>query len=312
MLGLTGCGPINGIFARRDLIEGAKAYKERNYVEAEKRFRSAMSLDPSQKTAQLFLARTLHSVYASNRSQTAKAEEAITVYKQVLAGDPGDNASFKAVANLFETMGRKDDLQKWLLDRTADTKVPSDQRAEAFTSLAAKDNTCANEITDIEPVKKTVEKDGKATFVFTKPANAADYEKLIGCVKEGTGYIDNALKLDDGDVTNKAKSIDIKSLSDADLSTKNEVIKKFESAWSYKTSLLIQNSRISEMDGKTPEKDAFKKEAEEARQHFLDLAGVRKAMEDEKEARRKKAEEEKAPGGAKSAASDDSNTNSAK
>jgi tetratricopeptide (TPR) repeat protein len=304
MLGLTACGPINSIFARRDLIEGAKAYKDRNYAEAEKRFRSAMDLDPTQKTAQLFLARTLHSVYAADRNQVAKAEEAIKVYKEVLASTPADSASFKAVANLYETMGRKDDLHNWLIARTTAANVPNDQKAEAFVSLAAKDNTCANEITDVEPVKKTVEKDGKATFVFSKPENPADYEKLKKCIDEGMAYIDQALALESED-TKTAKTLDIKTLDDKTLNEKNDLIKKFESAWSYKTSLQVQGSRLAEMDGRAADKDDLKKKSEDSRKNFLDLAGVRKAIEDEKELRRKAAEDE-AMGGKKG---DDSNSN---
>jgi len=228
MLGLSACGPINSIFARRDLIEGAKAYKDRNYAEAENSFRSAMKLDPNQKQAQLFLARTLHSEYAADRSQVAKADEAIGVYKMVLAGDPADNSSFKAVASLLETMGRKDDVQKWLLDRTTQTVVPNDQKAEAFTSLAAKDNTCANEISDIEPVKKTVTKGDKSEYVFTKPANPDDYEKLKRCIAEGTDYIDKALAIEPPE-SKSAKSVDVTKLDDKKL---NELRDKIASAGS--------------------------------------------------------------------------------
>jgi tetratricopeptide (TPR) repeat protein len=292
MLSMTGCGQINSIFARRDIIEGAKAYKDRNYAEAEKRFRNAMSLDPSQKTARLFLARTLHSVYAADRNQLPKAEEAITEYKNVLKDNPADSASFKAVANLLETMGHKDDLKNWLLERTTAPGVPEDQKAEAFVSLAAKDNTCANEISDIEPVKKTVTKGDKSEFVFTKPANPADYEKMKACIAEGTGYIDQALALE-SQKSKDAKNINIKSLSDPDLVSTNNLIKTFESAWSYKTSLQVQASRLAEMDGNAAQKDSFKKDSDVSRQRFLDLAGVRKAMEDEIEYRRKKAEEDK-------------------
>lgn len=290
-LSLTGCGPINSIFARRDLIEGAKAYKDRNYAEAEKRFRNAMDLDPSQKTARLFLARTLHSVYAADRNQAAKAEEAMVVYKDVLKDNPADSSSFKAVASILETMGRKDDVKKWLLDRTTGADVPNDQKAEAFVSLAAKQNTCANEISDIDPVKKTVQKDGKSTFVFTKPANPADYDKFKACVDEGTGYIDKAIALEPQQ-SKDAKSINVTALSDKDLATANDVIRKFESAWSYKTSLQVQAMRLADMDGRTADRDALKASSEEGRKRFLDLAGVRKAMEDDKEARRLKAEEE--------------------
>jgi len=309
VLGLSACGPINSIFARRDLIEGAKAYKDRKYDEAEKRFRNAIRLDPNQKQAQLFLARTLHSMYAADRSQVTKAEEAIGEYKKVLANDPADNSSFKAVANLYEIMGRKDDLQKWLLDRTTAPNVPSDQQAEAFTSLAAKDNTCANEISDIEPVKKTVEKAGKAEYVFTKPENPADYDRFKQCVAEGTAYIDKAIALEPPE-SKSAKTVDIKTLDDKGLNKLNDVVKKFESAWSYKTSMLVQNSRLAEMDGRAADKDSFKKQSEEARKNFLDLASVRKAIDDEKEARRKAAEEEKTGGRGGSSSNSNANGNS--
>jgi tetratricopeptide (TPR) repeat protein len=307
MLGLSACGPINSIFARRDLIEGAKAYKDRNYAEAERRFRSAMTLDPTQKQAQLFLARTLHSEYAADRGQVGKAEEAITQYKEILKGQPDDSSSFKAVASLLETMGRKEEVQKWLLDRTTQAGVPDDQKAEAYTSLAAKDNTCANEISDIEPVKKTVEKAGKAEFVFSKPASTEDYEKFKKCIAEGTDYIDKALAIEPKE-SKEAKSVNIKSLDDKALAKLNDLVKKFESAWSYKTSLLVQNSRLAEMDGRAADKDSYKKESDGARQSFLDLAGVRKAIEDEIEARRKAAEEAKTVG--KGGGGGDTNSNS--
>ena len=311
MLGLSACGPINSIFARRDLIEGAKAYKDRNYAEAEKRFRSAMTLDPGQEQARLFLARTLHSEYAADRAQVAKAEEAITVYKQVLAAHPDDSASFKAVANLLETMGRKDDAQKWLLDRTTQAGVPDDQRAEAYTSLASKDNTCANEISDIEPVKKTVEKAGKAEFVFSKPANPADYDKMKQCIAEGMGYIDKALAIEP-QASKDAKNVNIKPLNDKDLSTLNELVKKFESAWSYRTSLLVQSSRLAEMDGRAADKDSFKKDSDVARVRFLELAGVRKSIDDEIELRRKAAEDEKTIGKGGAASNSNSAANTTK
>ncbi len=51
----TGCGKILG---RKDLVDGAQAYKDRKFDEAERLFRSASQRDPEQKIAQLFLART--------------------------------------------------------------------------------------------------------------------------------------------------------------------------------------------------------------------------------------------------------------
>jgi hypothetical protein len=263
MLATTGCGSI---IARKNVVDGAKAYQNRKYDLAESLFRSAMTWDPTQKTAVLFLARTLHSQFAADRKQTAKADEAISVYKQVLADKPDDDSSFKAVANLLETMQKKDDLKVWLEQRAANENVPGVQRADAYTSLASKEYSCANEISDIEPVKKTVEKAGKAEFVFTKPALPADYDKLKSCVAKGTELIDKAIALNDAS----------------------------DSIWSYKTSLLVQQARIAEMDGNADGKVKFKAEADKAKLRFQELADTRRKKEEAEAAKKKEEEDKKA------------------
>lgn len=267
----SGCTFYNSVMARKDVVDGAEAFKGRKFEQAEELFRSAVNRAPEgskeQKTAQLFLARTLHSEFAANRTQTPKATAAIEEYKKVLAVDPADNSSFKAVANLYENLGQMDDWRKWLTDRAGNEAVPPEQRAEAFTSLAAKENSCANEITDIEPVKKTVIKDNKPQFVFSKPENPADLERLKGCIEKGTELINKAMELD----------------------------KNNESVWSYKTSLLVQNMRLAEMEGRAADKDKFKAEADTAKAEFTRLADIARKKREEEEAR-KKAEEAAAKG----------------
>jgi hypothetical protein len=66
----------------------------------------------------------------------------------------------------------------------------------------------------------------------------------------------------------------------------------FESAHSYKASLLIQSARLAEMDGRAADKDSLKKSAETAKAAFLNLTEVRKNVTDEQEARAKAKEEE--------------------
>jgi tetratricopeptide (TPR) repeat protein len=289
LLASTGC--IGRVMARKDIVDGAKAYKDRKFDEAERLFREALKWDPSQKTAEVFLARTLHSRFANDRKQTDLAEQAIAAYKKVLAADPKDESSFKAVANLLDTLGRPEELKDWLEKRAADTSVPPEQRGEAFTLLAAKHYSCANEITDQEPVKKTVVKGGgKAEFVFSKPEAPADYEKLKGCIASGTELINQALALETDEAKN-AKSKDIKSISDADLGSLGNRLKKFESMRSYETSLFVQNARLAEMEGKTPEKESFKQKSDEAKAKFSELAEVGKNIVAEQEARAKAKEE---------------------
>ena len=128
------------------------------------------------------------------------------------------------------------------------------------TKLAAKKYSCANDISDIEPVKKTVTKDGKPTFEFTKPQDPATFETFKKCIQEGTGLIDRAEKLD----TN----------SDA--------------VWSYKANMLIQQSRLAEMEGNKAQLDSLKAEADKAKARFSELSAARKAKEDAEHAKKRR------------------------
>src|SRR5689334_6631722 len=72
---------------RKNLIDGSKAYKDRNFVVAEQLFREAVACDPGAettegKTALIFLARTLHSEYIGHRQDTSKADDAIVEYNK--------------------------------------------------------------------------------------------------------------------------------------------------------------------------------------------------------------------------------------
>lgn len=262
------CSYYNKIFARKDLVDGGKAYKDRNFQKAEELFRSAISRDPSgqldeSKTAQLFLARTLHSEFIGNRQDTGRAEQAIAEYKNVLARDINDQSSFNAVANLLENLNRTDEWNKWVNDRANNEQVKPEQRAEALTKLAGKDYSCANDISDVEPVKKTVTKDGKQIFEFTKPTDTAKFDEFKQCVQRGSELIDKAEKLD----TN----------SDA--------------VWSYKANLLVQQMRLAEMEGNNTVKESLKEQAEKAKDRFTELATARKAKEDAAAEEQKKKEE---------------------
>ncbi len=73
----TNCSYYSRVIARKNLVDGGKAYKDRKFQEAEDLFRSAVTRDPGSpeaRTAQLFLARTLHSEYITNRQGNEKAE----------------------------------------------------------------------------------------------------------------------------------------------------------------------------------------------------------------------------------------------
>ncbi len=266
------CSFYNQVLARKDLVDGGKAYKDRKFQEAEELFRSAIARDPQGltkegKTAQLFLARTLHSEYIGKRDDSAKAEDAIKEYRAVLAEDVKDQSSFNAVANLLENLNRDDEWLKWVTERANNEQVPEVQRAEALTKLTAKKYSCANEISDAEAVKKTVKgKDGKDVFQFSKPEDPQAFETLKRCSQEGTELINRAEKLD----TN----------SDA--------------VWSYKANMLVQQMRVAEMDGNAQQKESLKADAEKAKERFTELAKIKKDKEEAIEAEKKAKEAEAA------------------
>ncbi len=288
------CSYYNRIIARKYLVDGAEAYKARKFDQAEQLFRDAVARDPEGetlegRTAQLFLARTLHSRYIGDRKDTARAEEAIQEYRKVLDKDITDNSSFKAIANLLDNLNRKEEAEKWVTDRTNNEAVPPDQRAEALTSLAAKQITCANEISDVDPVKKTIEKDGIASFQFTKPVDEKVFENLKQCIAKGTELIDRAIALEPDAIKNPA-DVDVKALSDLELVQKLELGKKFQSAWSYKANAYVQQMRLAEMEERPDDKESFKKKAEEARDKFTALSELDKRIAAEQESRKKAAE----------------------
>lgn len=281
----TNCSYYNRVLARKDLVDGATAYKGRKFPDAEKLFRQAVGRDPKGenvegKMAQLFLARTLHSIFIGNRSEKVKAEQAIAEYQKALILDPKDQSSYKAIASLYENLQRNDEWLTWVTKRSNDTTIPPEQRAEALTSLAAKKNTCANDISDTEATKKTVTKDGKQAFQFVKPAKPEDFQALVTCVDEGMKLIDQALSVEPDSVKNATK-MDIKGLSDVQLAKNQEVLKVFESARSYKASLLVQSMRIAEMENRTPDRDRIKGEADAARKSFVELSDVVKKIQAE-------------------------------
>ncbi|MFN0278359.1 MAG: hypothetical protein ACKVRN_07125 [Pyrinomonadaceae bacterium] len=298
----SGCSYYNQIMARKHLVDGSKSYKDRKFPQAEQLFREAIARDPQGKslegqTAQLFLARTIHSKFIGDRQRTDWAQDAINEYQKALQQNPKDQSSYKAIASLYDNLQKPDDWLKLVTARSANTNIPPEQRSEAFTSLAAKKNTCANEITDTDKTKKTVTKDGKQTFQFVKPESPEAYETLKVCIDDGMKLIDQALALETPDVKNAA-SINVKNMSDQELVAKQDLLKVYESARSYKASLIFQAMRLAEMDGRTPDRDRYKTEGDAARRHFLDLSDVVKKIEGEVD-ERVAAKEAEATGGDK-------------
>ena len=257
----SGCGVINRIRAKNELNEAARTYREGHFVEAEQHARKALELDSNNKTAPLFIARTVHAQYrtgVNTPENIAKAREAIEAYRTILQADPTNEEAYKAIAFLYEKIKEDDKLREWIIARANDGRVEAKKRAEAYIVLASKDWNCSFQITDLPANKITTITDGKASVSYRKPKDQKDFETAQMCVKRGLEEVETAIKFDPNS----------------------------ESAWSYKTNLLSEASKLAEMDGKMDQKVELDKQREAAQKRTTQLSEENKKRQAEKEAKK--------------------------
>lgn len=257
----SGCSIVNRIRAKNELNEAARAYRESHFEEAEQRSRRALELDPENKTAPLFIARTIHAQYrpgVSSPQNIAKANEAIEAYKRILERDPQNEEAYKAIAFLYERLKEEDQLRQWIMSRAANDQIEAPKRAEAYVVLASKDWNCSFQITDLPTNKLTTIEGGHATVSYRKPKEQSDFDKAQQCVKRGLEEVENAIKYDPNS----------------------------EAAWSYKTNLLLEAAKLAEMDGKMDQKAQWDKQREVAQKRTEALSQENKKKKEAEEAKK--------------------------
>jgi len=259
----SGCGVINRIRAKNQLNEAARAYREGKFPEAEQHSREAAALDPDNKTAPMFIARTIHAQYRPGvqaPENIAKAQQAIDAYQKILDKNPQDDEAYKAIAYLYGAIKEDDKLRQWISQRAASDTTDAVKRAEAYVVLASKDWDCSFKITEQPGVKTTTidQSTNKATVSYSKPKDQKDYNQAQMCVKQGLAEAENAIKFDPNN----------------------------ESAWSYKTNLLLEAAKLAEMDNQTEQKAQYQKDYEAAlkRTTELSVANQKRKEEEAKQA----------------------------
>ena len=258
----SGCGVVNRIRAKNQLNEAAQAYREGRFVEAEQHSRRAAELDPNNKTAPMFIARTIHAQYrpgVQSPDNIAKAQEAIQAYQALLDKNPKDEEAYKAIAYLYGAIKEDDKLRQWISQRAASDQTDPLKRAEAYVVLASKDWDCSFKITEL-PTNKITTVDpanNKATVSYKKPKDQKEFDQAQMCVKQGLSEAENAIKFDPNN----------------------------ESAWSYKTNLLLEASKLAEMDGQTEQKAQYQKEYEVALKRTTELSAAAEKRKEEEQAR---------------------------
>lgn len=251
----SGCTLVNKVRAKNELNETARAYKEGHFEEAEQHARRALYLDPDNKTAAIFIARVIHQQYKPGvdaPDNVAKAREAIEAYKHILEKDPNNDEAYKAISVLYAAIKDEVKLREWILARANDSNMSSEKRAEAYAILAGKDWDCSFKITELPDVKVTTNEGGKPGVTYQKPKDQKDFDTSQKCVTRGLEEAETAIKHDPNS----------------------------ESAWSYKTNLLLEAAKLAVMDGKADLKAQYQKQAEIAGKRATALAEERRKKEE--------------------------------
>jgi tetratricopeptide (TPR) repeat protein len=210
----------------------------------------------------MFIARTIHAQYrpgVQTPDNIAKAQEAIEAYQKILERNPSNDEAYKAIAYLYGAIKDNDKLKQWITARATSDSTDPTKRAEAYVVLASKDWECSFQITELPCNKLTTvdTSNNKATISYRKPKDQKDFDRAQMCVKQGLGEAENAIKFDPNN----------------------------ESAWSYKTNLLLEASKLAEMEGQTEQKAQYQKDYEAALKRTTELSAAAEKRKEEEAAR---------------------------
>src|SRR5437667_6149398 len=251
----AGCTVVNKIRAKSELNDAAQSYRDGHIEEAEQHAKRALYLDPDNPTAPIFVARIIHQQYkqgVDTPDNIAKAKEAIEAYKQVLQKDPTNEEAFKAISVLYAFTKDEQNLRDWIMRRANDASMSNEKRADAYAILAGKDWDCSFRITELPEVKQTATEGGSAKVTYKKPKEQKDLDKIQRCVVQGLQEAETAIKLDPNN----------------------------ESAWSYKTNLLLEYAKIADMNGEADKRVQFQKQADVAQKRATALSEERRKKEE--------------------------------
>jgi tetratricopeptide (TPR) repeat protein len=227
--------------AKQELNQAARAYREGNFAEAQAHSEKALLLDPQNKAAPMYVARTIHAQYKPGDftpENIAIARAAIVAYQKLLERSPNDDEAYKAVAFLYGAVKDEELLHEWLMQRARDGSMPNEKRAEAFVVLASKDWDCSFKLTEL-PVNKIAvvpARGNKAYVKYRMPKERDQFEQARECANHGLEMANIAIGL----------------------------TPESESGWSYKTNLLLELEKLAEMSGDVQQKREFHRQYEEA------------------------------------------------
>ena len=189
VLSMGGC---NRLQARDQLNKGVDAYKSARYEEAIGHFQKATELDPSLPMAKSYLATALAQNVVpglTTPDNLKNAQQAISIFQEVLAKEPNDVNSLKQIAGIYFSIKQFDqakDYQKKVL--AVDPKDP-----EAAYTVGVIDWTLAHENTLKALATANMNDDGEGNAKAPKKVLQEIKEENTPLVDEGLQYLNQAL-----------------------------------------------------------------------------------------------------------------------
>ena len=189
VLSMSGC---DHLAARDQLNKGVDAYKSARYEEAIGHFQKATQLDPNLPMAKTYLATALaqNVVPGLDTPENLKtAQQAISIFQEVLASNPNDVNSLKQIASIYFAIKNFDEAKIWQKKVLAvDPKDP-----EAAYTIGAIDWTLAHENTLKELAPAGLNDDGAGNVKAPKKIMEDIKEKNTPLVDEGLQYLNQAV-----------------------------------------------------------------------------------------------------------------------
>jgi tetratricopeptide (TPR) repeat protein len=191
VISMSGCDKLA---ARDQLNKGVEAYKGAHYEEAIGHFQKATELDPNLPMAKSYLATALSQnvVPGLDTQDNVKiADQAITMFKDVLDKAPHDVNSMKQIAGIDFSIKRLDDAKAW--QKRVLQEDPKD--AEAAYTVGVIDWTQAHMNTLATLVPVGVNDDGEGNVKAPKNVMETLKAKNAPLVDDALQYLNQAIAI---------------------------------------------------------------------------------------------------------------------
>src|SRR5579862_6391682 len=186
---MSGCSRLQ---ARDQLNKGVESYKAGKYEEAINHFQRATELDPSLPMAKSYLATALSQniVPGLDTPDNMKtAQQAISIFQEVLSKDPNDVNSMKQIAGIYFNVKKLDDARTW--QKKVLAVQPKDP--EAAYTVGVIDWTQAHQNVLKALVPAGVNDDGEGNAKAPKKVMEQIKEENAALVEEAMQYLNQAL-----------------------------------------------------------------------------------------------------------------------